>query len=80
MVKEEQFTLVYFRYIIYKKLDESAEQGCMITSYDANDNNILINDCTKALLTKLHYPLIRLRIQYILILNLLLISLVYILV
>ena len=35
------------RYIIFKELDESGEQGCMITSYDTNDNDILINDCTK---------------------------------
>ena len=35
------------RYIIFKELDESGEQGCMILSYDANDNDILINDCTK---------------------------------
>ena len=34
------------RYIISKELDESGEQGCMITSYDTNDNDILINDCT----------------------------------
>ena len=35
------------RYIIFKELDESGEQGCMITSYDTNDNDILINDCTE---------------------------------
>ena len=35
------------RYIIFKELDESGEQGRMITSYDTNDNDILINDCTK---------------------------------
>ena len=35
------------RYIIFKELDECDEQGCMITSYDKNDNDILINDCTK---------------------------------
>ena len=35
------------RYIIFKELDESGEQGCMITSYETNDNNILINYCTK---------------------------------
>ena len=35
------------RYIIFKELDESGEQGCIITSYDTNDNDILINDCTK---------------------------------
>ena len=29
------------------ELDESGEQGYMITSYDTNDNDILINDCTK---------------------------------
>ena len=35
------------RYIIFKELDESGEQGCMIASYDTNDNDILVNDCTK---------------------------------
>ena len=35
------------RYIIFKELDESGEQGCMIKSYHTNDNNILINHCTK---------------------------------
>ena len=35
------------RYIIFKELDESGEQGCMITSYDTNDNDILMNDCNK---------------------------------
>ena len=35
------------RYIIFKELDESGEQVCMIRSYDTNDNDILINDCTK---------------------------------
>ena len=34
-------------HIIFKELDESGEQGCMITSYDTNDNDILINNCTK---------------------------------
>ena len=35
------------RYMIFKELDESGEQGCMIISYDTNDNDILMNDCTK---------------------------------
>ena len=35
------------RYIIFKELDESGEQGYMITFYDTNDNDILINDYTK---------------------------------
>ena len=35
------------RYIILKELDKSGEQGCMITSYDTNDDDILINNCTK---------------------------------
>ena len=35
------------RYTIFKELDESGEQGCMITSYDTDDNDILINGCTK---------------------------------
>ena len=35
------------RYIIFKELDGSGEQGYMITSYDTNDSNILINDYTK---------------------------------
>ena len=34
-------------YIIFKELGEGGEQDCMITSYDTNDNNIIINDCTK---------------------------------
>ena len=34
-------------YIIFEELDESGGQGCMITSYDTNDNDILINCCTK---------------------------------
>ena len=33
--------------IIFKELDESCEQGRMITSYDTNFNDILTNDCTK---------------------------------
>ena len=35
------------RYIIFKELDESGEQGCMTTSYDTDDNDILMNDCNK---------------------------------
>ena len=35
------------RYIILKELDKSGEQGCMITSYDTHDDDILINNCTK---------------------------------
>ena len=35
------------RYIVFKELDGSGELDCMITSYDTNDNDILINDCTK---------------------------------
>ena len=35
------------RYIIYKELDESRKQGCLITPYNTNDNDILIDDCTK---------------------------------
>ena len=43
------------RCIICKELDESGEQGCMITSYDTNDNDILINDCTKVSKTALDF-------------------------
>ena len=34
-------------YIIFKELGAGGEQYCMITSYDTNDNNIIITDCTK---------------------------------
>lgn len=35
------------KYITFKKLDESGDEGCMITSYDKIDNEILENDCIK---------------------------------
>ena len=35
------------RCIIFKELDESGQQDYMITSYDTNDKDILINDYTK---------------------------------
>lgn len=35
------------RYITFKELDESGDEGCMITSYDKIDKEILENDCTK---------------------------------
>ena len=34
-------------YIIFREPEESSKQGCLITIYNTNDNNILINDCTK---------------------------------
>ena len=35
------------RYMIFKELGESGEQCFMITSYDTDDSDILINDCIK---------------------------------
>ena len=35
------------RYRIFKELDESGDQGCVILSYDQGDDDIIINDSSK---------------------------------
>ena len=43
------------RYRIFKELDESGDQGCVILSYDQGDNDIIINDSSKVSKSALNF-------------------------